>query len=205
MSTTGQDFLVIGENIHATRVLLQKASGSPPTRRGRRRSSSSTRTAPPATCAFPKKRSTRSPTRRGALSTSASPCSSPWRGAEPDSSTALSYLSTLAQRQVKAGAHFLDVNVDEISTKLDDQLEAMRWLVRESGAARSISRCRSIRPISRSSARAHGGFRGGRRPRRAADAQLGVARAHRGARAGGTTQGGRRGYGRRRVGNADEH
>jgi len=52
-------------------------------------------------------------------------------GAEPDCSTALSYLSTLAQRQVKAGAHFLDVNVDEISTKLDDQLEAMRWLVRE--------------------------------------------------------------------------
>ena len=32
---------------------------------------------------------------------------------------------------MKAGAHFLDVNVDEISTKLDDQLEAMRWLVRK--------------------------------------------------------------------------
>jgi len=27
-------------------------------------------------------------------------------------------LSTLAQRQVKAGAHFLDVNIDEISNKL---------------------------------------------------------------------------------------
>jgi hypothetical protein len=32
---------------------------------------------------------------------------------------------------VKAGARFLDVNVDEVSTKLDYQLEAMRWLVRE--------------------------------------------------------------------------
>ena len=52
-------------------------------------------------------------------------------GAEPDRSTALSYLRTLAQRQVKAGARFLDVNVDEVSTKLDYQLEAMRWLVRE--------------------------------------------------------------------------
>ena len=52
-------------------------------------------------------------------------------GPEPDRSTALSYLRTLAQRQVKAGARFLDVNVDEVSTKLDYQLEAMRWLVRE--------------------------------------------------------------------------
>jgi 5-methyltetrahydrofolate--homocysteine methyltransferase len=51
-------------------------------------------------------------------------------GAEPDCSTALSYLRTLTNRQVKSGAHFLDVNVDEISNKLADQLEAMRWLVR---------------------------------------------------------------------------
>jgi 5-methyltetrahydrofolate--homocysteine methyltransferase len=48
---------------------------------------------------------------------------------EPDRSVALSYLRTLAQRQAKAGAHFLDVNVDEFSSKPAERIEAMRWLV----------------------------------------------------------------------------
>jgi 5-methyltetrahydrofolate--homocysteine methyltransferase len=49
---------------------------------------------------------------------------------EPDRSVALAYLRTLADRQVQAGAHFLDVNVDEFSNKPAEQIEAMSWLVR---------------------------------------------------------------------------
>lgn len=41
----------------------------------------------------------------------------------------LRYLHRLAERQEDAGAHFLDLNVDEISLRPERQQEAMRWLV----------------------------------------------------------------------------
>src|SRR5205823_7206537 len=41
----------------------------------------------------------------------------------------LAYLRTIALRQVEAGAAFLDVNVDEVSHRLPEQIETMRWLV----------------------------------------------------------------------------
>lgn len=42
----------------------------------------------------------------------------------------LSYLRYLVERQLSAGVDFLDLNVDEVSLKLNDQKEAMQWLVR---------------------------------------------------------------------------
>jgi len=39
------------------------------------------------------------------------------------------YIASEIHRQEKFGAHFLDLNVDEISYKRDIQLSAMRWLV----------------------------------------------------------------------------
>ena len=41
----------------------------------------------------------------------------------------LRYLHRLAERQHEAGAHFLDLNVDEISLRREQQQAAMRWLV----------------------------------------------------------------------------
>ena len=45
-----------------------------------------------------------------------------------DAEVALAYLRTLALSQVDAGAAYLDVNVDEVSLKLEEQKEGMRWL-----------------------------------------------------------------------------
>ena len=39
------------------------------------------------------------------------------------------YLQTLVDKQVKAGADYLDLNVDEFSWNLEEQKAAMRWLV----------------------------------------------------------------------------
>ena len=39
------------------------------------------------------------------------------------------YLHSEARRQIEAGAHYLDLNVDETSTLLDVQIAAIRWLV----------------------------------------------------------------------------
>lgn len=41
----------------------------------------------------------------------------------------LSYIRYLVDRQVQAGATFLDINVDEISIKLEGQKAGMEWLV----------------------------------------------------------------------------
>lgn len=55
-----------------------------------------------------------------------------------DADVAHAYLHSVAQRQVDAGAAFLDINVDEISVKLDDQKAAMRWLVGALGPLVSV-------------------------------------------------------------------
>src|SRR3954447_8278485 len=45
--------------------------------------------------------------------------------------TGLAYLRAIALRQIEAGAAFLDVNVDEVSHRLPEQIETMQWLVGE--------------------------------------------------------------------------
>lgn len=47
---------------------------------------------------------------------------------------ALAYLRLLAHRQEAAGAAYLDLNVDELSPRLADQKAAIRWLVQTVGA-----------------------------------------------------------------------
>ncbi|MGY8823993.1 MAG: dihydropteroate synthase [Candidatus Latescibacterota bacterium] len=45
------------------------------------------------------------------------------------SKDALDYIARQVQRQVQAGTDFLDLNVDEISIHIEEQQQAMRWLV----------------------------------------------------------------------------
>jgi hypothetical protein len=40
-----------------------------------------------------------------------------------------SYLRAMARRQAAAGARFLDLNVDEVTTDVEGRIEAMRWIV----------------------------------------------------------------------------
>jgi 5-methyltetrahydrofolate--homocysteine methyltransferase len=51
-------------------------------------------------------------------------------GQEPAAGEGIEYIRALVERQVKAGADFLDLNVDEISLRPEEQKEAIRWLVR---------------------------------------------------------------------------
>jgi 5-methyltetrahydrofolate--homocysteine methyltransferase len=52
-----------------------------------------------------------------------------------DAEVAVAYLRALAIDQVRAGSAYLDVNVDEVSLKLPEQVAAMRWLVELIGPA----------------------------------------------------------------------
>ncbi|MDE0171181.1 MAG: dihydropteroate synthase [bacterium] len=53
-----------------------------------------------------------------------------------DAEDGIEYLRRVVVDQEKAGAHYLDVNVDEVSLKTAEQREAMGWLV---GFVRSVS------------------------------------------------------------------
>jgi hypothetical protein len=130
LSTTGHDFLVIGENIHATRVLLQKSERIATNEQGEEGIVFVDEDGATRHLRIPEYEKLSQSYQEGRIKHVRLAVQIAMAGVEPDCSTALSYLSTLARRQVKAGAHFLDVNLDEISNKLDDQLEAMRWLVR---------------------------------------------------------------------------
>ncbi len=46
-----------------------------------------------------------------------------------DAEAGLAYLRAMALRQVECGAHFIDINVDEYSHRLPEQIATMRWLV----------------------------------------------------------------------------
>ena len=47
----------------------------------------------------------------------------------PDAGTAADYVRWMALRQIAGGAAYLDLNVDEVSPEVDGRLEAMTWLV----------------------------------------------------------------------------
>ena len=129
MSTTGPAFLVIGENIHATRVLLQKSERISANETGEEAIVFVDEDGATRYLRIPESEKSSQPYQEGRIKHVRLAVQIAMAGSEPDCSIALSYLRTLAQRQVRAGAHFLDVNVDEISNKLEDQLEAMRFLV----------------------------------------------------------------------------
>jgi cobalamin-dependent methionine synthase I len=45
------------------------------------------------------------------------------------------YIQWVARRQVEKGAHYLDVNIDEVSASLETRLAAMKWIVPVAQAA----------------------------------------------------------------------
>ena len=50
-------------------------------------------------------------------------------GQGADADLGRGYVRAMARRQAEAGAHYLDLNVDEVTTDLDGRVAAMRWLV----------------------------------------------------------------------------
>jgi len=56
----------------------------------------------------------------------------------PEAETASAYLAWMALRQVEGGAAYLDLNVDEIDPDMQGRLEAMTWLVKAVGPVSSV-------------------------------------------------------------------
>ena len=129
MSTAERDFVVIGENIHATRVLLKKNERIAANEAGEEGIVFVDEHGAKRHLRIPEEEKSAQPYLEGRIKHVKVAVQVAMSGHEPDRSVALSYLSVLAKRQVKAGAHFLDVNLDEFSRKHDEQVAAMRFLV----------------------------------------------------------------------------
>ena len=122
-------FTTIGENIHTTRVLLRKGKriGENPSgveSVNYRNSEGETRYLP-----IPEAVKRTQDFQEGRVKhVKIAVLAAQAGGAE--SEEGLRYLRYLVERQLSAGVDFLDLNVDEVSLKLNEQKEAMQWLVR---------------------------------------------------------------------------
>ncbi len=56
----------------------------------------------------------------------------------PDADLATAYVRWMAARQIAGGAAYLDLNVDEVSPDVDGRLDAMAWLVRVVGPVSTV-------------------------------------------------------------------
>jgi 5-methyltetrahydrofolate--homocysteine methyltransferase len=56
----------------------------------------------------------------------------------PHAALAAAYLRWMATRQIRGGASYLDLNVDEVSSEVDGRCAAMAWLVSVVGPASSV-------------------------------------------------------------------
>jgi 5-methyltetrahydrofolate--homocysteine methyltransferase len=56
----------------------------------------------------------------------------------PDADVAAAYVGWMAARQIAGGAAYLDLNVDEVSPDVDGRLEAMAWLVKVVGPVSTV-------------------------------------------------------------------
>jgi 5-methyltetrahydrofolate corrinoid/iron sulfur protein methyltransferase len=125
-----KDFVVIGENLHATRVLLRPGKHvveAPSGEEAIRYTSASGET---RYLVIPEEIKRRQDYQEGRVKHVAVAVRDAMSGIEPLASEGKEYLRTLAERQIKTGADFLDINVDEVSLRHKEQLAAMCWLVR---------------------------------------------------------------------------
>lgn len=125
-----RDFIVVGENVHCTRVLLRKgkrigetSDGEPaviwPGPNGETRYLS-----------ISEKFKKTSDYQEGRVKHVQVAVHAAMTEDGADAQAGLAYLKYIVQRQVDAGVDFLDLNTDEISFKHEEQQRAMQWLVR---------------------------------------------------------------------------
>jgi cobalamin-dependent methionine synthase I len=136
-STTGRRLIVIGENLHATRVVKRDGPNVTTLPDGRPAIAFRDAGGGPATLPLPAAMldgadatSPRVKHVRAALLAGLAAEGSDEASILADAAAARRYVEAMAARQVAAGADYLDVNVDEVADDLPTRIAAMEWLVR---------------------------------------------------------------------------
>ncbi len=126
--TAHGSFIVIGENIHATRVLLRSGARVTELPDGRPAlpftdEDGTARLLPVPEAALDGPVGERQKVKHVKAAALAGLAEG------PDADLGRGYVRFLARRQVDAGASYLDLNVDEVANELPSRIVAMRWLV----------------------------------------------------------------------------
>ena len=122
-----QPFIVIGENIHATRIRLRKGKHIGAAPDGREAILYRTLAGADRFLAIPEAAKSSQDYEEGRVKHVKIAIDLAMSG-DDDAGEAAIYLRDLIEKQQAAGAHYLDLNVDEISLKPDDRRRAMGWL-----------------------------------------------------------------------------
>ena len=129
MKLNDLEFIIIGENAHATRVVLRKGKLVTKNPDGVESVRYLDRNKKRRYLVIPEDIKKTQNYDEGRVKHVIIAIQAAMSGQEPHASEGLEYLHRLVQRQVDAGTDFLDLNVDEISWRREEQKEAMRWLV----------------------------------------------------------------------------
>ena len=129
-SDSAHSFIVIGENIHTTRVRLRKGKHIAQTTDGRDAIAYTTLAGEGRFLVIPDAVKATQEYDEGRVKHVKIAVQLAMDSDGDDATEALIYLRDLVEKQQAAGAHFLDLNVDEISLKTAEQKAAMGWLAR---------------------------------------------------------------------------
>jgi 5-methyltetrahydrofolate--homocysteine methyltransferase len=122
-------FIIIGENIHATRVVLRTGKRVATSPDGAEAVVFAAQDGSLKHLPIPDEIKRSQDYEEGRVKHVKIGVRAAMAGREPEASLGLEYLRSLVQRQEQAGAGYLDLNVDEISLRPAEQKSAMRWLV----------------------------------------------------------------------------
>jgi hypothetical protein len=124
-----KDFVVNGENIHCTRVLLRPGKHLVIAPSGEEAVLYTSTAGETGNVVIPEEIKRRQDYQEGRVKHVAVAVRDAMSGVEPLASEGKEYLRTLAERQIKTGSDFLDIDVDEVSLRHKEQLAATYWLV----------------------------------------------------------------------------
>jgi cobalamin-dependent methionine synthase I len=125
-----RDFIIIGENIHTTRVVLRNGKRVTTTPDGTEAVVYSGAKGESRYLIIPENIKRTQDYEEGRIKHVKIAVQAAMSGREPEATEGLQYLGAMVQRQEQAGADFLDLNVDEVSLRLEEQKTAMQWVVK---------------------------------------------------------------------------
>lgn len=129
LSSIKEKFVIIGENIHTTRIILRDGKRHKTLQNGEEIILYVDSDGNQNNISVPDWFKKTQPYEQGQIKHFMIVVLEAINGDKKTQRESASFVQSEALRQISAGADFLDVNVDEVSYKLDIQKEAMRWLV----------------------------------------------------------------------------
>jgi 5-methyltetrahydrofolate--homocysteine methyltransferase len=124
-----EEFIVVGENIHTTRIVLRRGKHVTTAPDGSEAIRFISTDEEERYLLIPDGIKRTSDYEEGRVKHMSVAVKAAMAGDEPQAGIGREYLELQIKRQVDNGASYLDINVDEISIRENEQQEAMKWLV----------------------------------------------------------------------------